>query len=102
MGRFVSTGALVLVLAGLVGYIYYLDRQPADADTAKEKPFAAVKADDIEEVQITASDDATRVKKSGTAWSIVEPVQVEVDVSELSSITNNLASLKIKIGRAHV
>ena len=95
MGRFVSTGALVLVLAGLVGYIYYLDRQPADADTAKEKPFAAVKADDIEEVQITASDDATRVKKSGTAWSIVEPVQAEADASELSSITGSLASLEV-------
>src|SRR5688572_8548228 len=96
MGRFVSTGALVLVLAGLVGYIYYLDRQPADADTAKEKPFAAVKADDIEEVQITASDDATRVKKSGTAWSIVEPVQAEADASELSSITGSLASLEVR------
>ena len=95
MGRFVSTGALVLVLAGLVGYIYYLDRQPADADTAKEKPFAAVKADDIEEVQITAPDDATRVRKSGTAWSIVEPVQAEADASELSSITGSLASLEV-------
>jgi hypothetical protein len=95
MGRFVSTGALVLVLAGLVGYIYYLDRQPAGTDSEKEKPFAAVKADDIEEVQITASDDTTRVKKSGTEWSIVEPVQADADASELTSITGSLASLEV-------
>jgi hypothetical protein len=97
MGRFVSTAALVVVLAGLVGYIYYLDRAPADADadSAKEKPFAAVKADDIEEVQITASDETTRLKKSGTSWSIVEPVQADADAGEVSSITTNLASLEV-------
>src|SRR5688572_17310324 len=95
MSRFVSTGALVLVLAGLAGYIYYLDRTPPEADSTKEKPFAAVKADDIEELQITAAGEATRLKKSGTTWSIVEPVQTEADGGELSSLTSSLASLEI-------
>ena len=95
MGRFVSTGALVLVLAGLGGYIYYLDRAPAEPDSAKEKPFAAVKADDIEELQITAAGEATRLKKSGTTWSIVEPVQAEADGGEVSSLTGSLASLEV-------
>jgi hypothetical protein len=95
MGRFVSTAALVVVLAGLVGYIYYLDRDTPAAESAREKPFAAVKADDIEEVQIAAADGTTRLKKSGTTWSIVEPVQADADAGELSSITSNLASLEI-------
>ena len=95
MGRFLSTAALVLVLAGLVGYIYYLDRTPPETDSAKEKPFAAIKADDIEEVQITAGGEATRLKKSGTTWSIVEPVQAEADGGELSTLTSDLASLEI-------
>ncbi len=95
MGRFVSTAALVVVLAGLVGYIYYLDRTPPETDGATEKPFAAIKADDIEEVQITAGGEATRLKKSGTTWSIVEPVQAEADGGELSSLTASLASLEI-------
>jgi hypothetical protein len=95
VGRFVSTAALVLVLAGLVGYIYYLDRKGPEADSTKEKPFAALKADDIEEVQITASGDATRLKKSGAAWSIVEPVQAEADAGELSGIATNLASFEV-------
>jgi hypothetical protein len=95
MRRFVSTAALVLVLAGLIGYIYYLDRDTSTTDSASEKPFATVKADEIEEVQITASDGTTRLKKSGTTWSIVEPVQADADAGELSSITNNLASLEV-------
>jgi len=95
MSRFVSTAALVLVLAGLGGYIYYLDhKSPEAADGAKEKPFEAVKGDDIEEIQITASGESTRVKKSGTAWSIVEPVQAEADASEISSITSSLSSFE--------
>jgi len=96
MQRFVSTAALVLVLAGLGGYIYYLDHQsPEAAEGAKEKPFASVKADDIEEVQIQASNDTTRLKKSGGTWSIVEPVQAEADAGEISSITSNLSSFEV-------
>ena len=95
MGRFLSTAALVVVLAGLVGYIYYLDRQPADTSGAKEKPFASVKADDIEDVQITAGQDTTHLKKSGAAWSIVEPVQADADAGEISGITSSLASLEV-------
>jgi hypothetical protein len=95
MGRFVSTAALVLVFGGLLGYIYFLDNKAPDASTAKEKPFSTVKADDIEEVQITAANDTTRLKKSGTTWSIVEPVQADADSNEVSSITSNLASFEI-------
>ena len=95
MSRFVSTAAMVLVLAGLVGYIYYLNRQPPDADSAKEKPFAAVKADDIEEVQLTAAGETTKLKKSGATWSIVDPVQADADAGEVTSMAGNLASFEI-------
>jgi hypothetical protein len=96
MGRFVSTAALVLVLAGLGGYIYYLDHPSSGtAEGAKEKPFASVKADDIDDVQITAADQTTRLKKSGTTWAIVEPVQADADAGELSSITTNLSSFEV-------
>jgi hypothetical protein len=95
MSRFVSTTALVLLLAGLVGYIYYLDRKPPAADTVKEKPFGELKADDVEELQLTVQGATTRLKKSGTTWSIVEPVQTEADAGELSSFAGNLASFEV-------
>ena len=95
MGRFVSTAALVLILAGLVGYIFYLDRKPPAADTVKEKPFGTLKADDVEDVQIIASSETTHLKKSGTAWSIVEPVQADADNGEVSAIATNLSTFEI-------
>src|SRR6185503_2529934 len=95
MSRFVSTAALLLVLAGLVGYIYYLDRKPPATDSAKEKPLGDVKADDIEELQLTVAGETTKLKKSGATWSIGEPVQTDADAGELTSIANNLASFEL-------
>ena len=48
-----STILLLLVLGGLVGYIYFVDakRGPADAD-AKPKVFVELSPDNIEEIQI--------------------------------------------------
>ena len=72
-------------------------QEPAPpADSASEKPFASVKADDIEELRITAGGETTRLKKPGTTWSIVEPVRADADAGEVSSITGSLASLEIE------
>lgn len=92
-----STLALVAVLAGLVGYIYYLDRDGApDSAEAKEKAFGAVSADDIEEVQITLADGSLRLQKGNGAWKLVEPTAADADSGEISSITSGLASLDIQ------
>jgi hypothetical protein len=95
MSRFVSTAALVVVLAALVGYNYYLDHKAPAADTVKEKPFGELKADDVEELQLTVQGETTRLKKSGSTWSIVEPVQADADAGEVTSIAGNLASFEI-------
>jgi len=60
-----STLVLVVLLAGLVGYIYYLNgREPTSTDT-KEKAFAAVKGEDVEDIRIKAADgQTTRVQKA--------------------------------------
>jgi hypothetical protein len=97
MRRLTSTLILLVVLAGLAGYIFYIDRQPPSEADAKEKAFADLKADDIEEVQITlASGDTSRLQKADGRWQIVEPVKADADASQLSSITNGLASLDIQ------
>ena len=92
-----STLVLVVVLAGLVGYIYYLnDREAAPAD-AKEKAFASVNAEDIEEIQIkSASGQTSRVQKVDGTWRIVAPESADADQSELSSITGSLATLELQ------
>ena len=60
-----STIALLVVLIGLVAYIFFVDRKKpaADAPETKAKAFA-VDTDQIEEIQIKpASGDASRVQK---------------------------------------
>jgi hypothetical protein len=92
-----STLVLIAVLAGLVGYIYYLNREGATDADARERAFASVNADDIEEVQIRSADGETsRAQKTDGTWRLVDPVQAAADESELSSITSSLASLEMQ------
>src|SRR5439155_1706230 len=68
-----STIALIVVLAGLGAYIYFVTwKTPEGGDTGKktDKVFAGVQADKIEEIRITTSGgDATTVKKDNATWS---------------------------------
>ena len=71
-----STIALLVVLAGLGAYIYFVTwKKPeggADPAATKEKVFAALEADKIEEIKVkSAAGDATTLKKDGGAWQIV-------------------------------
>ena len=92
-----STIVLIVVFAGLLGYIYYLNREGAPAADAKEKAFASVNAEDIEDVQIKAADGETsRAQKTDGTWRLVEPVQAAADENELTSIASSLASLEMQ------
>jgi len=98
MRRGWSTLVLVLVFGGLVGYIYFVDakREPGSS-TTREKPFTAVQADDIEEVQIKSADgDTTRLQKADGKGRVVEPVQAAADANEMTTIASSLSSLEIQ------
>src|SRR5215210_7424032 len=95
-----STLALVVVLAGLGAYIYFITWKtpPGGAADGKkqEKVFASLESDKIEEVRVTsASGDATTVKKEGTAWQLTQPVAAKADDTEVSGITSALASVEM-------
>ena len=95
MGRVWSTVLMVLVLGGLVGYIYFVDsKQEPSGVTTREKPFGTLQADDIEEVQIkSAEGETTRLQKTENNWQLVEPVKAAADTGEMSTIASSLASL---------
>lgn len=92
-----STIALVVILLGLVGYIYFVEsKRPAAGTDTKPKAFE-VTADDIEELQIkTADGQTTHLQKTGDTWAIVEPEKTDADTSELASVTSGLASLEVQ------
>jgi hypothetical protein len=93
-----STLLLLVVLLGLGAYIYFVDsKKPVGEADAKEKAFAGIKADDIEEIQIkSAMGETSRLRKSDGNWRIVEPVMADTDQGELSSITSTLPELDIQ------
>src|SRR5262245_46660165 len=90
-----STIALIVVLAGLGAYIYFVTWKQPDtpADTKKLDKVFTVASDKIEEIKLTsASGDATTLKKDGGAWKLTEPVASGADESEVGGITNALAT----------
>ena len=89
-----STLVLLVVLLGLLGYIYYMKPLSEDPVEQKAKVFT-VEPDKIEEVRIKASSgETTLLKKRNGTWELVEPVTARADQSEVSGIITNLASLE--------
>ena len=92
-----STIGLVVVLIGLVAYIYFVDsKKPAsDAPATKAKAFT-VDADQIEEIRLKpAAGEASRVEKANGTWQLVEPEKTEADQGQVSNAATSLAALEI-------
>ena len=95
-----STIALVVVLAGLGAYIYFVTNKLPEggASTAKklDKVFQGYEADKIEEIKISsAAGDATTLKKEGGAWQVTQPITARADESEVSGITTALGQAEV-------
>jgi hypothetical protein len=94
-----STIALIVVLAGLGAYIYFVSwKQPEGGDTGKkqDKVFANLDATKIDEVKVTsAAGDATTVKKDASGWQVVQPLTAKADDGEVSGLTSALANTEI-------
>ena len=90
-----STIILLLVLAGLVGYVYWSDGEQPAAD-AKAKAFE-VSPENIEEVQIRTIDGETaRAQRIDTSWQVTEPEKADADAAAVAAITSSLASLEVQ------
>lgn len=90
-----STLALVLILAGLGGYIYFVDsKAPAAGVEVKDKVFT-VEADAIREMRVTSGDQTTVLAKGDDGWKVTEPVAADADATEASSLVTNVSSAEI-------
>jgi hypothetical protein len=94
-----SLVASIVVLAGLVGYIYFVDsKTEPNAPEVKEKVWGGtLTSEDMEEVEITlASGETAKVQKTDGSWQVVEPSKAPADETEMTSITSSLASLEVQ------
>ncbi len=93
-----STLVLLVAALALGAYIYFVEseRPPAGTPDAPETVFD-VESDDIDSLAVTASNgDRTVIEKDGDRWRIVEPFAVNVDVTQVVSLTSSLANLEIQ------
>jgi len=94
-----STLILVVVLAGLGAYIYFVDskRPAASADGSsetKDKVFT-VEADKINELRITTQGETSLLRKSEAGWKMVEPTAVDADPPEVIGVATALTNIDI-------
>ena len=89
---------LVVVLAGLGAYIYFVEsKKPQGEKTTLNPKVFTVKADAIDGMTVkSVSGDKTTLKKVGGAWQITGPVSVPADEAEVSGIVTSLASVDIE------
>ena len=88
---------LLVVAAGLLAYVYFVEskRTPGESES-REKVFT-VEASAIQRLDVKASSgDETKLAKQDDAWRIVEPADAAADSSAVSELTGSLASLEIQ------
>jgi uncharacterized protein DUF4340 len=93
-----STIALLLVLIGLGAYVHFVTNKKSGEDTGpkKEKVFAAVEPDKIEELKVKSeSGDVTSLKKTSGTWQVVAPISAPAAESEIIGLTSALGQMEI-------
>jgi hypothetical protein len=93
-----STLILVVVLAGLGGYIYFVDsKRPAstgvEGEPARTKVFT-VEADKVNEIRLTYKGQTTLLQKTEAGWQMIEPAKLEADPPEAIGLAQAIANLE--------
>lgn len=90
-----STLALLLVLVGLGGYIYFYGDKAADPNAA-QKLFPGLVSDNIETLTVKSdAGETTSLKKQDGKWTMTAPFQTRASDMDASGIANALAGLDI-------
>jgi hypothetical protein len=92
-----STLLLVVVLAGLGGYIYFVDsKKPApgpEGEATKTKVFA-VDTEKINELRVRFQGETSLLKKTASGWTMTEPSATDADPAEAMAMAQALSNLE--------
>jgi hypothetical protein len=87
---------LIVVAAGLGGYLYYDSKHEATDDKKQDKVFDGVQSEKIDQITVRSDKgEATTAAKQGDKWQETQPAAVPADEAEISGITTNLASATV-------
>ena len=92
-----STLVLLVAALGLGTYIYFFESGPTTGTADPLETVFNVESDDIDSLTVTATNgDRTVIEKDGNRWRIVEPFAVNVDVTQVVSLSSSLANLEVQ------
>lgn len=92
---FRTTLLLLLVLAGLGGYVYWVEYPQAQKEAQKEKVLD-FSADDATELTLVYADREIALKKSGDDWRMSKPLDTAADAATVKILLGAIASGEIK------
>ncbi len=93
--RFRTTFVLLLVLAGLGAYLYWLEF-PRQKKEAEAKKLFAIKPDEVQEVRLHFADRNILLRKTGDVWRLVEPLEAPADEITVKNLLNTIAECEVK------
>ena len=93
--RFRTTILLILVLAGLGAYVYFVEYPKAEEE-AKKKTLFEFKADDATQVTLDYGDRKIVLKKTGDDWRLTKPIDAPADATTVKNLISAIADCEVK------
>ena len=88
---------LAVALAGLLGYLYFVDAEKPVSDVEEKPKVFTVEAEQIDELKVsTIAGGTAELKKAADGWQLGGATPLRADDSEVSGITSNLASVTVQ------
>ncbi|HEY3353646.1 MAG TPA: DUF4340 domain-containing protein, partial [Polyangia bacterium] len=88
----VMLGLFVLLLAGVIGAKVAL-KPAGERSGDRPRPIPAMKAADVDELQLTQNKVTVTLKKTGEAWALTAPVSYPADQAGVKSALEKLETL---------
>ncbi len=84
-----------VLLAGLAGSLYFLDRGEDGDEGSEEDKLFAVNSEEIQQITLRpAGGEVLELQRDGETWKIVEPREVVADDSVVSGLLGTLSGLE--------
>ncbi len=93
--RFRSTVVLALILAGLVAYFYFVERERA-AKEAETETLLALDADQVTGVRLTYGDRELALEKRDGRWRLTAPVDAAADQIVVANLLRAITDAEVK------
>ncbi|HXK09116.1 MAG TPA: DUF4340 domain-containing protein [Vicinamibacteria bacterium] len=95
--EFWKTGALLLVLAGLGSYIWFVERKQEPKREGEREKVTVLTVDKAKAKELSlaaASGEPIRVVKEGSAWKVTSPFTAPADTSAVESMLTSLEKVE--------